>query len=785
MMEQAAFEIVGQEGAWNWQLRDGETHIAVGADSYDTPDEAREHVDRTRVYLTHLSGKALFDQNSRVNEPVTFHIQDRHGLCFWQLRVGDELLAVPPASYPSEDAAQNASDRVKELAAGAVPVMYKGSDEVTERDPFVLDRSNLKQAAKRLLGRGRRHRQFLDELDARIVVMGIRGKSSTTRRIGDVFNRRGYDTLVKITGNRPHILRNGDYIPIERTGLRVTLYENIKTAWQYIPELVSYTPEGIGVFENQGITEYTTRIFNQRFVQPDVILLTNIRQDHQDTLGKTRRDIARSFARSVPKGTHVISGEQHPLLHDYLEREIEKIGGTIQQVDVPDEHASLIGAETVHAVNEILEYFGMHSLPEDEVNGYLKAIQPEWTRLPGGSRIFNAAEVNDIESTEAARRALAGEEPIVPFVYLRGDRRSRTASFVNYVNTLIERNLVDTVFAGGDFTNVFAKNVDAPVTEYPADADPERVLDDLVATGLPIVLMGNTVAGFMREFEDEIEQRARRATHDGTVASVVSPEEPELEGEASISTDDDQPDRSDPARVPPTTETASTEELRSDGAESVVSGLVREFDERDLSEEERKVITENLNLSLPRHETVQLEDLQSEIARLSAYTDAMEGLFDTAGDATEILDRFEAIEENLDRVQSRLEVLEATVEVTDRRQSDIADQVETLQRDAEALSVVIDEIVQLGEETEENSARLDKTEQEITNLRGEMDDAVTELADSVSHNRHLISVLQEIEQQRLIQEIQEETAEIDDIQSLKALLAAVQQTRETEESAKN
>jgi hypothetical protein len=74
--------------------------------------------------------------------------------------------------------------------------------------------------------------------------------------------------------------------------------------------------------------------------------------------------------------------------------------------------------------------------------------------------------------------------------------------------------LVDVVFTGGDFTNVFAKDIDAPVSEYPPDADPERVLDDLVANGSPIVLMGNTIAEFMREFEAEIERRARQATYE-------------------------------------------------------------------------------------------------------------------------------------------------------------------------------------------------------------------------------------------------------------------------------
>ena len=92
----------------------------------------------------------------------------------------------------------------------------------------------------------------------------------------------------------------------------------------------------MAIFENQAITEYTTRLVNERFVDPD-ILLTNVRQDHNDTLGKTRTDIARSLARAVPEGTHVVNGEQHPVLHEYMRKEVERHGDTIGQVAAPDQ----------------------------------------------------------------------------------------------------------------------------------------------------------------------------------------------------------------------------------------------------------------------------------------------------------------------------------------------------------------------------------------------------------------------------------------------------------------
>jgi chaperonin cofactor prefoldin/uncharacterized protein YegP (UPF0339 family) len=800
-MDQAAFEIVGEAGQWRWQLADGETHIALSAETYGSSDDARDNVERTRAAASTLSSQPLSDIETQVDGAVAFETQHRDGFCSWELRAGEEVLAVPPATYNSKAAAVAAIDRAQQLLVGAVPVYYGGADESTERAPFVLDRGDLKLAAKTLFGRGPRHQQFLDQLSGRIVVMGIRGKSSTTRRLGDVFHRRGYDTLVKITGNRPHMIHNGDHIPINRTGPRVTLYENIKTFWRYLPVLDSYSPEGIGIFENQGITEYTTRMFNQRFVDPDVILLTNIRQDHQDTLGKTRRDIARSFARAVPAGTHVISGEQHPLLNEYLTEEVAKVGGTLTQVDVPEKHAQLIGAETVHAVNEVLEHFDMEPLPDAEVESYLRAIQPEWTRLPGGARIFNAAQVNDIESTEAVRRALAGDEKIVPFVYLRGDRRSRTSSFVSYVNTLIERGLVDTVVAGGDYTNVFAANVDTPITEYPPDADPKAVLDELVSIGVPIVLMGNTVAEFMRWFEIEIERRAKQATH--VESEVTEPQQVPLTATVPPT---DEPATTDPSmaepstadetadREPPVTPSTADEIVASEppvssamtnetgGSEppaettvSSASGLFQKLSEREMTDEQQAKIAEKLGIESPEHVSVKIQQLQSQVADLMAYTDALEAFLDEHGTADSVLNGVEA---DIDDVQSHLGTLSTRVDETTHTQSDISDRLEAVETELTAVSDKADQIDQVRQQVETNTNRLetttdrlDETEDGVIHLAERLTETTERLEDDISENRSEIETLQQLEGQRLQRDIKQEVDEIEDIHRLKDVLS--------------
>ncbi|MFB6201848.1 MAG: Mur ligase [Halorhabdus sp.] len=512
MIDQARFEVRRTDEGWIWAFLDGDLPLGVSPVPHDDSRAARAAIDAVRDAVADVEAVTDFeyatDSEDRPGARMRIDGHTDPDIFEWSLEQAGDVLAVPNYTYTSRETAVAAAEHFLELAAGAIPVFLTGTTEpADDYDPFDVGRGPIRGRLRSLLRRGRRHRQFLDSVDIRIVVSGIRGKSSTVRRLDDVFTRRGYDVLTKLTGNRPTLIRNGEAIPIERPGPYTTLYENINVLREFGPVLDSYTPEDVAIFENQGITEYTTRVFNRQLVKPDVVVLANVRQDHQDTLGKTRREIARAFARTIPPGATVVSGERHPILAQYMQEEIEQVGATYRTVSIPEGKGDLIGAETVYAVNDVLDALDMHPVPEAQLEEYLDAIQPTWTRVPGG-RIFDGAEINDIESTELIRRALAGDNYILPFVYLRSDRRSRTASFAAYLNTLADRDLIRQARAGGAFTDVFAANVDVPVQTHDPDEDAGAVLDALLAEECPVMLMGNAVDEFMRDMEDEIADRA-------------------------------------------------------------------------------------------------------------------------------------------------------------------------------------------------------------------------------------------------------------------------------------
>lgn len=524
MIDHGVFEVAVASDGWFWRLVDGDVTVAVGPHRYDSAEHARNAVDRVRDATAELEAFDADEFDYSVESPAqSAHSRPRlrirgnesSNIFEWSLTAGDETLAVPGFTYTTRARAVEAMTSFRHLATGATAVYLVGAEETADVafDPFEVGMSSVSGVFS-LLRRGRKHRRFLDEIDTRIVVSGIRGKSSTVRRLDDVFNRRGYDTLTKITGNHPVLIRNGDIIPIERNGPYTTIYENIPVIREYSQQLSSYTPDEVAIFENQGITEYTTRLFNERFIKPHVVVIANVRQDHQDTLAKDIRDIARAFARTIPSGTKVVNGEQNPILAEYMREEIAQQGGEMTQVTIPDDQQGRIGAETVYAANDVLRLLDMEPIPEEQLNAYLDAIQPEWVQLPKG-RIFNGAEINDIESTEAIRQALAGDNYVLPFVYLRGDRRSRTASFATYLNTLADRDLIQRARAGGAFTSVFAANVDVPVTEHDREEDAGAVLDEMLAEEEPVLTMGNTVDDFMRDLEEEISERAQLMAIEG------------------------------------------------------------------------------------------------------------------------------------------------------------------------------------------------------------------------------------------------------------------------------
>ena len=531
-----AYEIYGRGFGWNWRLRVGGRVVATGATHHDRSGAAREEIDRVRAAVARLRGDVDGFAGEPVREPSVVVEQDptpgggfpvERDDWVWRLETADDVLAHSGDRFPTGTAAGAAVREFLGEAIGGWPAYVVGEkyDWQESRPSLAVGRRGL-TGPVRELARGYRHRRSLDRFETRIAVVGSRGKSSTVRRLDDVLGRRGYGRLSKLTGDRPMVLLDGEVYPIDRRGPRTLLYENARIVGRFAADLDPAEFPEVAVFENQGITPYTTRLVNRTFLRADVVVVTNVRRDHIDTLGTDRSDIARAIGRGVSPDAHVVNAEQHPDLREFLRAEVERRGATFEQVTVPDRHEGMLGAETVNAIDPVLAAMDEDPVPDAELDAYLGSIQPEWVHLRGG-RVYDAADVNDVESTERVRRVLTDEgETVLPFVFLRADRRGRTASFAEYVEWLVDLGHADEVHVAGGHAGAFRRNVDAPVTVHEAD-DAGDVLDALLAVGPPVVLMGNTVDEFMRGMAGAVAERREAHRAAGTAEQSATPDRAE------------------------------------------------------------------------------------------------------------------------------------------------------------------------------------------------------------------------------------------------------------------
>jgi hypothetical protein len=372
--------------------------------------------------------------------------------------------------------------------------------------PAAVD--NVRSTIHRAILRGREHFERVEQTPYRVTVTGVRGKSTVVRWLNETLVERDYETYAKVTGDHPVSYHNLEGTPIERDGV-TRLYENAR-------EFEDYHPVDAAVVENQGIREYTTRLANELF-DPHVVILLNVRRDHQSTLGEELDDIARVFTRVMPEDAVVISGDRNEAINAYLRQEFEKTGHEFR-VAKPDEgaqstFADVFGARSALVVDEALLSLGMEGLSPGQIQDFIDDLHREWgwRRLEGGGLIANGAMMNDIESTELLRQFLVErleKKTVTPFVYTRRDRAGRTAAFVHYLNWLHANDLITRIHAAGTQDTLLGHRVDADVVHYGASTPAAAVLDSVLDDGCPVYLMGNTVAEFMRELTDEIDRRA-------------------------------------------------------------------------------------------------------------------------------------------------------------------------------------------------------------------------------------------------------------------------------------
>ncbi len=288
----------------------------------------------------------------------------------------------------------------------------------------------------------RRHRLRVDALDIRIHVNGIRGKSSVSRLIAGVLRQAGYIPIGKTTGSAAVVIdRNGVDHPIVRSG-PATILEQLEIVEEWVEDDVDAL-----VIECMAINPNYQRVCERQIVRSQIGVLTNVREDHQDVMGYSRPEIAKSLLNTCPHNGLLVTSEADPEILDVIRTEATRRGSRVvvtdpSKVDRVDmggfgyiefeENVSLGLAVAEHlGIPREVAMEGMWSAPPDP--GVLRI---ETTKVADVTVTWaNMFAVNDRESTmfvlDRLQRLITDETVTVGILNNRLDRQQRAIQFAD------------------------------------------------------------------------------------------------------------------------------------------------------------------------------------------------------------------------------------------------------------------------------------------------------------------------------------------------------------------
>ncbi|MDP9405608.1 MAG: poly-gamma-glutamate synthase PgsB [Actinomycetota bacterium] len=172
------------------------------------------------------------------------------------------------------------------------------------------------------------HRSRLNQLEVRVHVNGIRGKSTVTRLLAGVLREGGYVTVAKTTGSAARVIgRYGEETPIFRRGA-ATINEQIDVVATHVDEDVEAL-----VIECMAVRPLYQQYSQDYMVRSDITVITNVREDHQEEMGETLEEIADSMAVTTPVNGILITAEQRPHLRERLRQRAEERGSRLVYAD--------------------------------------------------------------------------------------------------------------------------------------------------------------------------------------------------------------------------------------------------------------------------------------------------------------------------------------------------------------------------------------------------------------------------------------------------------------------
>ncbi|MGW3124451.1 poly-gamma-glutamate synthase PgsB [Streptomyces sp. NPDC001107] len=352
----------------------------------------------------------------------------------------------------------------------------------------------------------RRHDANLAAIPTRVLVNGIRGKSSITRLCAGALRGSGLVTVAKTTGTAARFIHpDATEEPVYRKFGIANVVEQIGI----VRRAAGYRPDVL-VMECMAVMPALQEINQSKLIRSTIGVLCNVREDHLAEMGPTLDDVARSLSRSMPVGGICVTAERerlHILQQEADARNCELVHAAPETVTdeelrgfswftFKENVAIALAVAELLGVDRATALKGMYEAPPDP-----GVLSVERYRTPDGRRLrfANVFAANDPESTLMNITQLlelgAIHRPLHVVINCRPDRVERNGQ----MGALIPRLDPETVFLIGHPTKSAADAIPTHWTGNVVDLggdrrDPDRLTADLLAHLGPdssLVAIGN------------------------------------------------------------------------------------------------------------------------------------------------------------------------------------------------------------------------------------------------------------------------------------------------------
>jgi poly-gamma-glutamate synthase PgsB/CapB len=173
----------------------------------------------------------------------------------------------------------------------------------------------------------RHHQANLRRIPQRVLVNGIRGKSSITRLCAGALRGGRLTVVAKTTGTAARfIYPDATEEPVYRKFGIANVIEQVgivRRAATYFPDVL--------VIECMAVAPALQEVNQTKLIQSTIGVLCNVREDHLAEMGPTLDDVARSLSRSMPVGGICVTAEREWI--DILREEAAKRHCRLIEVD--------------------------------------------------------------------------------------------------------------------------------------------------------------------------------------------------------------------------------------------------------------------------------------------------------------------------------------------------------------------------------------------------------------------------------------------------------------------